>query len=194
MFSVLWWGACSVPALVVLEWRTVQLAISAQWRFLSGFSVCLRRKLRLGRARVILEHSAVAPWDITGIRWRLFLIWRWSMVCACIFVVSKDLCGIGILYLGFIHPHRGLSSGPGLTRTLWHHAGVCLVVCGRLGRRGVLVILSEGSTVAAAAADDREDSTCSLAKCHSARMPCFTRLFSLCFREYACLSPRSFYL
>ena len=62
------------------------------------------------------------------------------------------------------------------------------------GRRGVLVILSEGSTVAAAAADDREDSTCSLAKCHSARMPCITRLFSLYFREYACLSPRSFYL
>ena len=59
------------------------------------------------------------------------------------------------------------------------------------GRRGVLVNLSEGST---AAADDREDSTCSLAKCHSARMPCITRLFSLFFREYACLSPRSFYL
>ena len=36
------------------------------------------------------------------------------------------------------------------------------------GRRGVLVILSEGSTIAAAAADDMEDSTCSLAKCHSA--------------------------
>ena len=50
------------------------------------------------------------------------------MVCACMFVVSKDLCGIGILCLGFIHLHRGLSSGPGLTSILWHHAGVCAVV------------------------------------------------------------------
>ena len=118
------------------------------------------------------------------------------MVCACIFVASKDLCGLGILCLGFIHPHRGLSSGPGLTRILWHHAGVFLlfVAAWPSGRRGVLVILSEGSTVAAAAADDREDSTCSLAKCHSARMPCITRLFSLYFREYAYLSPKSFYL
>lgn len=43
MFSVKWWGASGMPALVVLEWRTVQLAISVQWYFLGGFVCFLLR-------------------------------------------------------------------------------------------------------------------------------------------------------
>ena len=59
------------------------------------------------------------------------------------------------------------------------------------GRRGVLDKLSGGGT--AAATIYREDSSSlSRSRCIFARMTCITRLFCLYFREYACLSLRSF--
>ena len=86
-------------------------------------------------------------------------------------------------------------SGSLLTCLVWHRAGVCAdwfsINGWPSGRRGVLDTLSGGGT--AAATIYREDSSSlSRSRCIFARMACITRSFCLYFREYACLSLRSF--
>ena len=122
--------------------------------------------------------------------WRLLYIWRWRFDAACIFVVSKDLCGIGIFCLGVIHVHTWSSGLDLCLRASCGTVQVCVPIGFSMdgwpsGRRGVLDKLSGGGT--AAATIYREDSSSlSRSRCIFARMTCITRLFCLKFL-FVCL-------